>query len=225
MRPRKKICNACLIEKEITRENFYLYKDKNKSGDVRIRHAHCRQCATRLRAEWRARNPGRDRSNARARYAKDPEKIKSAVYEWRRNNREKVKETARKCYEKHRDKIRDFNREYIKRRRRENPQVRLADRLRAAVYRGLKGQTKGKGFSALDLLGCSISHLKSHIESMFVDGMSWDNWSKDGWHIDHIVPLASFDLTDEAQRRAALHYTNLRPLWAKDNLSKGARHG
>ena len=64
------------------------------------------------------------------------------------------------------------------------------------------------------------SQLKEHIEKQFVDGMSWDNWALDGWHIDHIKPLASFDLTDRQQLLEACHYTNLQPLWAKDYLSK-----
>jgi hypothetical protein len=62
-----------------------------------------------------------------------------------------------------------------------------------------------------------------HLESKFQYGMNWDNWSFEGWHIDHIVPLASFDLTDRKQLLLACHYTNLQPLWAIDNFSKGDR--
>ena len=53
--------------------------------------------------------------------------------------------------------------------------------------------------------------------------MSWDNWNLAGWHIDHIRPLASFDLTDPVQLKQAAHYTNLQPLWAHDNYVKGSR--
>ncbi len=61
----------------------------------------------------------------------------------------------------------------------------------------------------------------SHIESMFEPGMSWDNWGE--WHIDHIRPLASFDLENAERLAEACHYTNLRPLWKVDNLRKGAK--
>ena len=68
-----------------------------------------------------------------------------------------------------------------------------------------------------------MSQLISHIESQFKPGMTWDNWSRTGWHLDHIKPLVTFDLTDPEQFRVACHYLNLQPLWAKENLSKGGR--
>ena len=58
-------------------------------------------------------------------------------------------------------------------------------------------------------------------ESLFQSGMTWENHGKYGWHIDHIRPCSSFDLTDPEQQKLCCHYTNLQPLWAKDNLSKG----
>ena len=71
------------------------------------------------------------------------------------------------------------------------------------------------------IIGCDWEELKHHIESQFQDGMSWDNWSKDGWHIDHIIPLAS--ATNEDEMYKLNHYTNLQPLWSVDNLHKGNR--
>ena len=72
---------------------------------------------------------------------------------------------------------------------------------------------------AINLLGCTIQEARNHIEKQFIDGMSWENYGK--WHIDHIKPCASFDLTKENDQRKCFHYTNLQPLWAKDNLVKG----
>ncbi len=68
------------------------------------------------------------------------------------------------------------------------------------------------------MIGCSWIDFKIYLESKFTEGMSWDNYGK--WHIDHIVPLSSFDLSDPVQLEKACHYTNLQPLWAKDNLKK-----
>jgi len=88
----------------------------------------------------------------------------------------------------------------------------LRSRLAKAVRRG------SKSGSAIVNLGCSIDKLKSHLESKFLPKMSWKNYGK--WHIDHIKPLDSFDLTDPVELAKACHYTNLQPLWAKDNLVK-----
>ena len=100
-------------------------------------------------------------------------------------------------------------------------QYKLSRRLRNRLYCALQGNFKNG--SAVKDLGCSIDELKTHLESKFQSGMTWDNWSFEGWHIDHIKPLASFDLTDRKQLLLACHYTNLQPLWAIDNLSKGDR--
>jgi hypothetical protein len=70
----------------------------------------------------------------------------------------------------------------------------------------------------------AVLNLKIHLESKFQPGMTWENHGRNGWHIDHIKPLCSFDLTDLMQLRQACHYTNLQPLWAKENLRKN-RYG
>ena len=92
----------------------------------------------------------------------------------------------------------------------------LKERIRVA----LKGIAKaGK---TVELLGCSIKELRVYIESKFKEGMSWDNYGRYGWHIDHIRPCSSFNLSDPVQQRECFHHTNLQPLWWIDNLKKGA---
>ena len=73
----------------------------------------------------------------------------------------------------------------------------------------------------MDDLGCGISELILYLESKFQLGMTWENWSKYGWHIDHIIPLSSFNLEVREELLKAVNYINLQPLWAKDNFSKG----
>ncbi len=100
-------------------------------------------------------------------------------------------------------------------------QSRLAVRLRSRLHIAIKQEYKAG--SAVEDLGCSIEELKQHLEAQFSDGMNWENWSRDGWHIDHIMPLVSFDLTDRDQFLKATHFTNLQPLWAEENLKKSRK--
>lgn len=84
---------------------------------------------------------------------------------------------------------------------------------------------KYKTTSAVRDLGCTIEFFQTYVESLWQPGMTWENWTKHGWHLDHIKPLASFDLEDPEQCKLAVHYTNLQPLWAHENWVKGAKHG
>lgn len=88
--------------------------------------------------------------------------------------------------------------------------------LRRRLRHAIKGKIKTK--SAKELLGCDILYFRTYIEKQFLKGMSWDNHGE--WHIDHIKPCDSFDLSDIKQQKQCFHYTNLQPLWAKDNLKK-----
>jgi hypothetical protein len=97
-------------------------------------------------------------------------------------------------------------------------QHRLRKNLRRRLSAALKGNYKTG--SAIKDLGCSIEFFKSYLESKFQQNMNWDNYGFYGWHIDHIKPLWSFDLTNPIELRQAVHYTNLQPLWAIDNYKK-----
>ena len=73
------------------------------------------------------------------------------------------------------------------------------------------------------LIGCKQDELKKHIESQFVDGMNWNNYGSE-WHVDHIIPISWFDLTNEKCQLIAFNFTNMKPLWAEENIKKGARY-
>lgn len=96
---------------------------------------------------------------------------------------------------------------------------RLRKVLRRRFLKALKGNYKSG--SAVRDLGCSIPEFKKHIEKQFQPGMTWENHGLHGWHLDHIKPLAAFDLTDREQVLEVCHYTNIQPLWAEDNFKKG----
>lgn len=101
---------------------------------------------------------------------------------------------------------------------------KIAVNLRGRLSQAIRNNYKSG--SAVKDLGCSIDDLKAHLEARFHHNpntgemMSWDNYGRKGWHIDHIMPLCRFDLTNEVELKKACHYTNLQPLWAKDNLEK-----
>ena len=107
--------------------------------------------------------------------------------------------------------------------RRENDiNIKLCSILRCRLYQVARGCISHRG--ALLLLGCSIEQFKNHIQSLFKPEMNFSNHGKKGWHIDHIRPCSSFDMSDPVQRSVCFHYTNLQPLWAVENIKKGARY-
>ena len=116
---------------------------------------------------------------------------------------------------KHRKKL---TQKYLNRRR-TDPNFKILTILRGRIKDVLKGHSKSD--STINILGCTIEELWIHLESKFTEGMTRQNHGK--WHVDHIIPCASFDLTKPEQQVKCFHYTNLQPLWALDNLKKGKR--
>ena len=99
-----------------------------------------------------------------------------------------------------------------------DPNFVLEHKIRRAQDRAFRGRSKP--IPTLQLLGCSVDEFRKHLESRFSDGMSWNNYGLRGWHIDHIVPISIIDLTDPCEVARVCHYTNMQPLWAKDNIAK-----
>lgn len=122
-------------------------------------------------------------------------------------------------------KARKRYREYAKMRRRTDPVYRLCITLRSRVKCALNAVNAEKCAKTMELIGCTIGELRSHLESQFTEGMTWETHALRGWHIDHIKPCHTFDLSDPAQQRECFHYTNLRPLWWQDNLARNRKYG
>jgi hypothetical protein len=142
---------------------------------------------------------------------------------WRKNNADKRRITEKRSRRKNMTKFRAYQREYKKKKRLNNPSYIMEYRLRRRVNKVIARAGATKSASTFDLVGCSPSDLMTHLEATFTKGMSWDR--RDELHIDHIVPCCAFDLTSPEEQKKCFHYTNLRMLWAKDNLQKGSRHG
>lgn len=105
-------------------------------------------------------------------------------------------------------------------RKKTDKDYRLEHMIRNRIRMAIK--TNVKSGRSLQLLGCSIPFLKTYIANKFKSGMVWENWGK--WHLDHIIPCCCFDLSKVSEQQRCFHYSNLQPLWAKDNLSKSKCH-
>lgn len=178
----------------------------------------------------------RENKNEKTRLWKEKNKEKVAIYakQYAEVNKEAIKEkrkqrliekkdqysNVRKNWlEKNKETLKEWNRLYTANRYKSDPTFALKINQRSRVRAILKSNKSDKTH---ELLGCSFEELKAHIESKFVDGMGWHNMGE--WHIDHIVPLAAFDLTKVENQKIAFHYKNLQPLWALENLKKGAKY-
>jgi len=113
-----------------------------------------------------------------------------------------------------------YVRKYYHSKREEDPTFGLDSKLRCRINSAIQNQRGKKAYKTIELLGCSVAQCRQYLESQFTEDMSWSNHSRKGWHIDHIRPCSSFDLTDPEQQKECFHYTNLQPLWAEDNLKK-----
>ena len=132
--------------------------------------------------------------------------------EYYQKNKDKIRDRLKRYRQEHRQEIN----EYFRNKYKTDINYKLSELLRNRVRNAIKSY-KRPG-SAVKDLGCTVQELKEHLELQFKPGMTWDNHGQ--WHIDHIKPLSIFDLSDPEQFMEACHYSNLQPLWAKDNLSK-----
>lgn len=194
-----KVCNKCGTRKK--RSGF------NNAGAASA----CRDCHAAYMRAYLQRPEIKHREQSR----KQRPEFRAQVLEYRQRPDVKCRERARV-----RRIAKTPARKANVRKYRSATTYKLRKQLRASLLRAIRrGATKP--CSAMKLLGCTVEEFKRHIERQWQPGMSWDNWSCNGWHIDHIRPLAAFDLTDPAQVAIACHFTNLQPLWAIDNLVKG----
>ena len=180
---------------------------------------------TRRQYETKYRKKNRDKINARFRkwYKNNPEHQKK-VKEYREKNKEKLLKYFEEYRKKpgYKEKFNLYMKNYMNNKLKTDPDFKLKMQLRHRIYLALKVKGISKSKRTMKLLGCTVEELWKHLESKFQPGMTKENYGK--WHVDHIKPCASFDLTDPKQQFICFHYTNLQPLWAKDNIRKGAKY-
>lgn len=108
-------------------------------------------------------------------------------------------------------------------REQQDPTLKLRRVMRTRIREALRKNAMAKDTTTLYYLGCDIGTARLHLEAQFSPGMSWANYGFNGWHIDHKIPIASFDFTGPEEIKKAFHYSNLQPLWIEDHKRKTAQ--
>jgi hypothetical protein len=159
------------------------------------------------------RNPDHVRALARASYRRTPKRVTTP------EQKIAARDRVRRYRERHKERLRKIDHERLKNDR----AYYVARLLRSRVGKAVKKQYAEKAGKTMDLTGCTVMQLLNHLESQFLPGMTWDNYGRKGWHIDHIIPCAAFDLSREDHQRKCFHYANLRPAWSHHNEGRGSR--
>jgi len=227
-----KICKKCKEEKEIT--DFY--EDKRLKDGYQ---SSCKVCESKRSLEYYNKNREIRKEKKKENYYKNQEANLLKKKEYDDKNRDKVNKKAREryhlnkgyyieYYKKNKESILERNKKWIQENKeyfskinientkswlKRNPHIVI---WRQIVYRTIRKFGKTKKEKTIELLGYTPNELKIHIESLFENGMTWENWGE--WHIDHIKPLSTFDSDSNISEVNAL--SNLRPLWAEDNLKR-----
>jgi len=209
-----KVCTKCNEEKD--EEMFYLRKDTGR------RRNDCISCLQKRNKIWVEEHSEEVAAYKRDWYEENLDDILEKAAKYRINNADAVKHAIALCYENNGDSYRATRKKYTTERRKTDPIFRLIGNLRHRVYLALKRSDTQKTDSTIQLAGCTIQQLKSFLEAEFEEGMTWENYGE--WHIDHIRPCASFNLEDPEEQKKCFHWTNLQPLWAQDNIRKGAKY-
>lgn len=196
-----KTCAKCGETKPVVE----FHKHQSCAGGLR---PDCKSCRKREAAEYYIENKERILKRNREWALSNPDLDAGRHLRWRENNIDKARETGRRHQKK----------------RRATAKGKLESSVNAGVRKGIrKGSKASRG--TFDLLGYSVEELKRHLERQFSTGMSWENYGRGGWEIDHIIPLSAhnYQTPDDLDFKRAWALANLRPLWMPENRSKHAK--
>lgn len=245
MIPISKVCGHCKIEKLA---EFFPLRKKNGGKYVWLR-LQCNECVNKISRERYPIRAEVLKQSAKNYYLKNKEAQSKAKKIWLEVNKEQIKEKRKIKYKENSEEIKYKRKEYYKNNRdkqinsvkeyAKNNREKINKRLRVShtkkhkkdINYTLKKLLRGRILAALkskgvkcartmELTGCTMEFLIKHLESLFTEGMEWNNHGLKGWHIDHKKPCSSFDLTDIEQQKVCFHWTNIQPLWWRDNLIK-----
>lgn len=205
-----KTCTKCKETKNLTDFNN---KKQSKDGY----NTQCKICINKRNKEYREKLGDKFRERQMKYYYKNHDKVLELKHRYTLKTKDKKSEYDIEYRANNKEKIAAYKKEWTKNKLKTDIEFKLKRNLRRRVHHALKGSHKSD--RTFNLIGCNISEFKKHIESQFQEGMTWENYGKE-WHIDHIVPCFTFDLTDKEQQKICFHYSNQRPLWATDNLKR-----
>jgi len=214
----KRIYGVNRIYDEKTKKTNLLYYQKNKEIILKknkLDYLKNKEKRNEQQKQYRLKNKEKIKERQKQYRLKNKEKRKK----YDLINKEKIKEWTKQYRKENRKKINERR----KKRLQTDINYKIAEFFRTRIREILLNQKTMKSAKTAKLLGCSWDEARIYIQSQFKEGMTWDNHGMYGWHIDHIIPCASFDLKDPEQQKKCFHYTNLQPLWAHENLSKGAK--
>ena len=191
---------------EIKQQNNIEHKCKGQPSNRRILHETIEDVVGKKCCKCKVWQPLTEYNYSNKHWDNLRNNCKQCLVEWRKDNRQTIQSTNTK-YEKNRKLV--------------DAEFKLLKTLRSRLGNAINRQNSSKSNTTIELLGCSVSFLKGYLEAKFKEGMTWENHGE--WHIVHIKPCSSFNLLDEEEQKKCFHYTNLQPLWAADNLSKGCK--
>ena len=222
------------------------YKDPEKAKEYQRKYQKDNpERINKINKKWRKKNPEKVReigkkwrennSEKTKEYRRTHrEKILKKKGEYRQNNREDLNKKAKEYYQKNKKKInkknrisrqknpektKEKNRKYQKKRRKTDPRFRLRRNISSALFTALKERGMSKqGKSTFNLIGYTKEQLIKHLESLFTEGMTLENYGE--WVIDHVIPDSFFNYNDIVEFRICWSLENLQPMWKKDNLEK-----
>lgn len=177
-------------------------------------------------------NKGNSKKSCRSKeckeyYKKNREKIREQQKRYYQKNRDRLMKRSRDNYYSNIDSRRASQKNYYQTykdvinaqrlsRKRSDPSLRIISNLRSRLSSIMSGRSK----KTMDLIGCDRDHFMKHLEVQFKKGMDWGNYGSE-WTIDHHIPITAFDFKNEKEQEACWHFSNLKPMWKRDNIRKG----
>lgn len=209
----EKKCRKCGITKDISR---FAKLSRNKDG----LDAWCKDCRNKENKRYRDNNPEKLKNARKKNYLKNIEKMRENKRAYYKSHTLQKSIYDKKYRADNAEKIRKYKKDW-EQRNKDNIKIRIKNNLRRRIHHLVKDGYKSD--KTEKLIGCSFDYFISYIESLFQEGMNWNNYGHFGWHIDHIRPCSSFDLTKESEQKECFNYKNMQPLWWQDNLKKSSK--